>query len=77
MHHEPRGSCALTLQNGSRMGESDNCPSCRLLFRLSLRKLRNMLKVRKTIRWRVTILLLSFFGFKIPRPSAESFLLRI
>lgn len=70
MRHEPRGSCALTLQNG-RVRQLPKLP-----FYYSA--LRNMRKVRKTIRGQgVTILLLSFLGFKIPRQQSPPTYLKV
>ena len=73
MHHAPRATRQLRFD--ATEWES---PTIALKLPFYYSALRNMRKVRKTIRGQgVTILLLSFLGFKIPRPSAESFLLRI
>ena len=73
MRHEPRGSCALTLQNG-RVRQLPKLPKLPFHYCCGICG-----KCGKQCAWAegVTILLLSFLGFKIPRPSAESFLLRI
>ena len=69
MHHEPRGSCALTLQNG-RVRQLPKLPFYYSAFAEYAESAENN-------SWAgVTILLLSFLDFKIPSPSAESFLLR-
>ena len=70
MRHEPRGSCALTL----RMGESDNCPNCRLLFRVA----EYAESAENNVRGEgVTTLLLSFLGFKIPRQQSPPTYLKV
>jgi hypothetical protein len=79
MRHEPRGSCALTLQNG-RVRQLYKLPKLPFYYSAFLwGNCGKCGKCGKQCAWAegVTILLLSFLDFKIPRPSAESFLLRI
>ena len=75
MHHEPRGSCALTLQNG-RVRQLPKLPFYYSAF--PLLEIAEYAESAENNSWAegVTILLLSFLDFKITRPSAESFLLR-
>ena len=74
MRHEPRGSCALTLQNG-RVRQLPKLP--KLPFHYSLCGICG--KCGKQCAWAegVTILLLSFLGFKIPRQQSPPTYLKV
>ena len=75
MHHEPRGSCALTLQNG-RVRQLPKLPFYYSAFLCGNCGICG--KCGKQCAWAegVTILLLSFLGFKIPRQQSPSSYLR-
>ena len=75
MHHEPRGSCALTLQNG-RVRQLPKLP--KLPFHYSA-VCGICGKCGKQCAWAegVTILLLSFLGFKIPRQQSPPTYLKV
>ena len=71
MHHAPRATRQLRFD---AKWESPKLPKLPFHYSCGICG-----KCGKQCAWAegVTILLLSFLGFKIPRPSAESFLLRI
>ena len=71
MRHEPRGSCALTLQNG-RVRQLPKLP-------FTIPRCGICGKCGKQCAWNegVTILLLSFLGFKIPRQQSPPTYLKV
>ena len=75
MHHEPRGSCALTLQNG-RVRQLPKLPFTIPPFFAEIAEYAE--SAENNVRGEgVTILLLSFLGFKIPRQQSPPTYLKV
>ena len=71
MRHEPRGSCALTLQNG-RLRQLPKLP-----FTIPVAEYAESAENNVRGPEGVTILLLSFLGFKIPRQQSPPTYLKV